>query len=78
MTDNIFNYEIYPNVYEKDQIFDKKNINLQTQKNIIYPRLDIGIGEIGYGKNSGGKRIHVDNPQRLISILFYGRIHCIS
>ena len=25
----------------------------------------------GYGKNSGGKGIHVDNPQRLISILFY-------
>ena len=29
------------------------------------------MGILGYGKNTGGKGIHVDNPQRLISILLY-------
>tara|TARA_B110000027_G_scaffold133884_1_gene163726 strand:- start:2635 stop:3063 length:429 start_codon:yes stop_codon:yes gene_type:complete len=29
------------------------------------------MGILGYGKKTGGKGIHVDNPQRLISILIY-------
>ena len=29
------------------------------------------MGEKGYGIKTGGNGIHVDNPQRLISILFY-------
>jgi len=29
------------------------------------------MGLLGYGKDTGGKGIHVDNPQRLISILLY-------
>ena len=39
--------------------------------NFIYPRLDIGIGEAGYGKKLGGGGIHIDNPQRIISIIFF-------
>ena len=29
------------------------------------------MGLLNYGKDTGGKGIHVDNPQRLISILLY-------
>jgi len=29
------------------------------------------MGKEGYGKDNGGKGIHVDNPQRLICLLFF-------
>ena len=44
---------------------------LKEGKNILYSRLDIGYGGKGYGVNNGGAGPHVDNPQRLISILAY-------
>lgn len=37
----------------------------------LYPRLDLGYGGKGYGIQSGGSGIHVDNWPRLISILYY-------
>ena len=37
----------------------------------LYPRVDIGYGVVGYGKNSGGRGIHIDNLPRLISIMVF-------
>ena len=67
---DVRNLEINNNPYEIGEIFNKKNF---TKKNdfFLYPRLDIGLGEKGYGIKTGGSGIHIDNPQRLISILFY-------
>jgi len=45
--------------------FQKKN------KSYFYSRLDIGFGKKNYGADSGGKGPHIDNPQRLISVLFF-------
>jgi hypothetical protein len=37
----------------------------------LFPRLDLGIGRVGYGKVNGGKGVHVDNLTRVVSILVY-------
>ncbi len=37
----------------------------------LYPRIDIGYGGVGYGLHNGGRGVHIDRPQRLISIMFY-------
>ncbi len=37
----------------------------------LFPRLDLGIGRVGYGKVNGGRGIHVDNITRIVSILVY-------
>ena len=62
--------EIKKEPFEVGQIFNKKNFK-KEEKSFLFPRLDIGLGESGYGINTGGSGIHIDNPQRLISILFY-------
>ena len=56
--------------FEVGKIFNKENFKKKNNF-FLFPRLDIGFGEEGYGIKTGGKGIHVDNPQRLISILFY-------
>ena len=56
--------------YEVNSIISKHNLKKKND-NFLYPRLDIGIGEIGYGKKFGGGGIHIDNPQRIISIIFF-------
>ena len=68
---NVFDYNLDCNPYEVHKIYSKKDLEENFKMKILYPRLDIGAGIKGYGKNTGGKGIHVDNPQRLISILFY-------
>tara|TARA_B100000989_G_C19468646_1_gene439603 strand:+ start:163 stop:1014 length:852 start_codon:yes stop_codon:yes gene_type:complete len=70
LTENIFEYSIIPDPYEINGIIGKKELKNNYDK-FLYPRLDIGVGTKGYGKNNGGGGIHIDNPQRLISILFY-------
>jgi len=52
------------------KVFNKKNFK-KKEDLFLFSRLDIGSGEAGYGIKTGGGGIHVDNPQRLISILFY-------
>ena len=67
---DVRNLEINQTPFEVGEIFNKKN--LKTKEDFfLYPRLDIGFGEKDYGIKTGGKGIHIDNPQRLISILFY-------
>jgi len=70
LTENILTYHIKPEPFEVGRIIGKKEFKKNNNK-FFYPRLDIGLGLEGYGKNSGGGGIHIDNPQRLISMLFY-------
>ena len=67
---NIKNTPLNTQPYEVNGIMSKHNLKKKND-NFLYPRLDIGIGEVGYGKNFGGGGIHIDNPQRIISILFF-------
>ena len=58
--------------FEKGAVFNSKNLDIKKEKDIfIFPRLDVGVGVKNYGIDTGGKGPHIDNPQRLISILFY-------
>ena len=45
--------------------------NLYDTEPFLFPRMDIGIGRLDYGKVNGGRGIHVDNLTRLVSILVY-------
>lgn len=56
--------------FEVGKIYNKQSFK-KKGNSFLYPRLDIGMGEKGYGIKTGGSGIHIDNPQRLISILFY-------
>tara|TARA_B100001057_G_scaffold458674_1_gene508145 strand:+ start:3598 stop:4455 length:858 start_codon:yes stop_codon:yes gene_type:complete len=59
-------------IFEKGAVFNNKNLGNKSSKDIfIFPRLDIGVGVKNYGIDTGGRGPHIDNPQRLISILFY-------
>tara|TARA_A100001015_G_scaffold45173_1_gene49769 strand:+ start:576 stop:1433 length:858 start_codon:yes stop_codon:yes gene_type:complete len=68
---DILKYKIKSDPFETEKILSKLDIKENSPDEILYPRLDLGMGTLGYGKNTGGKGIHVDNPQRLISILLY-------
>ena len=69
---NIFEYKIVEQALEKNKIFNKIDIQKSNKKNCqLYSRIDLGMGKKDYGLINGGKGIHVDNPQRLISIIFY-------
>ena len=46
------------NLFDKDEPF-------------LFPRIDIDIGNVNYGKIYGGGGIHVDNANRLFSCLLY-------
>lgn len=46
-------------------------IEENTDKFILYPRFDIGVGKLNYGLTNGGGGIHTDNRNRLISILYF-------
>lgn len=70
LTENVLSYPIKTAPYEVNGIIGKNNFKKKKNK-FLYPRLDIGLGTKGYGKSNGGGGIHIDNPQRLISILFY-------
>lgn len=43
----------------------------QTLRFYTYGRIDIGVAHQGYGINNGGRGVHIDNKQRLISGLLY-------
>ena len=68
--DDINLYEKKSDPFEVNGIIHKSNLKKKNSK-FIYPRLDIGLGKENYGKKNGGAGIHIDNPQRLVSILFY-------
>ena len=64
-------HQIQPIPFEIKKIISENDIQDDENEKILYPRLDLGMGLLNYGKDTGGKGIHVDNPQRLISILLY-------
>ena len=67
---NVSSSSIRAQPYELNGVIGKKTFTNKGES-FLYPRIDIGLGMEGYGKNNGGGGIHIDNPQRLISILFY-------
>ena len=67
---NPFNFKIIEKPYEGKKVIDKNSLT-DKDKGSVYSRIDIGIGKKNYGVTTGGGGIHVDNPQRLISLLFY-------
>ena len=70
--DDIFEYKIVEEALEKNKIFNKVDIQSSHKENCnLYSRIDLGMGKKGYGLINGGKGIHVDNSQRLISMIFY-------
>lgn len=40
-------------------------------KPFLYSRIDIGVATSGYGIHNGGRGVHIDNRQRIISGLLY-------
>lgn len=59
---------LHPEPYEKRNLIHHRNL---AKTAFLFPRLDIGIGRVGYGKVNGGHGIHTDNLTRLVSILVY-------
>jgi hypothetical protein len=62
-------WEIRPEPYEGRSMLTRERA--PAKETFLFPRLDLGIGRLGYGKVNGGKGVHVDNATRLISILVY-------
>ena len=56
---------------EIGKVFNIKNFQNNNSQPYLYSRLDLGFGKKEYGISTGGKGPHIDNPQRLISILIY-------
>ena len=61
--------ELRPEPYEGRAMLTRERA--AAKETFLFPRLDLGIGRVGYGKVNGGKGVHVDNATRLISILVY-------
>jgi hypothetical protein len=57
--------------YELSEVFGINNFKKKKKEFFFYPRLDIGYGRKNYGVFNGGSGPHIDNPQRLISILIF-------
>jgi len=68
---NIFDFKLHPEPFEHKIIDQRTLLKSKYTEDFLYPRIDIGIGKEGYGKDDGGSGIHVDNPQRLICLLFF-------
>lgn len=60
---------IRPEPYETRRKITVKNVG--NGERFLFPRLDLGIGKLNYGREHGGGGIHVDNLTRLVSILVY-------
>jgi len=55
--------------YERRKMLGPRQIGEGSA--FLFPRLDLGIGKLGYGTDTGGSGVHVDNLTRLVSILVY-------
>jgi len=71
LIDNPIKFEKISKPVEVGKIFNKNNFQNNTSKPFLYSRLDLGYGKKDYGISTGGKGPHIDNPQRLISVLIY-------
>jgi hypothetical protein len=64
-------FDLVSKPVEIGSVFNNYNFEKQKVKPYVYSRLDIGYGGKNYGVDTGGRGPHIDNPQRIISILFY-------
>tara|TARA_A100001015_G_scaffold285560_1_gene353212 strand:+ start:159 stop:881 length:723 start_codon:yes stop_codon:yes gene_type:complete len=64
-------YNFFSKPYELSEVFGIKNFEKKNDEFFFYPRLDVGYGKKNYGLFNGGSGPHIDNPQRLISILIF-------
>jgi len=64
-------FDIVSEPVEVGKVFNINNFQKDKSKPCLYSRLDLGYGIKNYGLNTGGRGPHIDNPQRLISILIY-------
>lgn len=46
-------------------------LDSKVTEKFLYSRIDVGVAGPGYGINNGGRGVHVDNKQRIISGLLY-------
>ena len=70
LIEDISEFKIKSSPTEVGNIFNLESFQIDNNK-YLYPRLDIGFGKKGYGIKTGGRGPHIDNPQRLISVLIY-------
>lgn len=71
LMDNPNNFTFKAEPYEIGKVYNLNNFEKNNDTSYLYSRLDLGYGKERYGEDSGGRGPHIDNPQRLISILFY-------
>lgn len=71
LIDDPIKFKIVPTPIEIGQVFNIENYEKNKNDPFLFPRLDLGYGKKNYGVNTGGNGPHIDNPQRLISILIY-------
>jgi hypothetical protein len=64
-------FDIISKPVEIGKVFNLDNFQNNSSKEYLYSRLDLGFGKVNYGLSTGGKGPHIDNPQRLISVLIY-------
>lgn len=62
-------YPIYSQPYELREGLSADG--LPSQKPFLFNRMDLGVGGLGYGRDNGGKGIHIDNYNRIVSALIY-------
>lgn len=83
----MFDLEIDAKVSSGELLFDPRSLPIRpepfearTKINVdrvgskdpfLFPRLDLGVGRLNYGREHGGGGVHVDNLTRLISTLVY-------
>ena len=71
LIDSPKNFEKKNEPVEIGKVFNLNNFQNNSSKPFLYSRLDLGYGKKDYGVDTGGRGPHIDNPQRLISILIY-------
>tara|TARA_B100000315_G_C14510341_1_gene556654 strand:+ start:419 stop:1243 length:825 start_codon:yes stop_codon:yes gene_type:complete len=71
LIDNPKEFDIITRPIEVGKVFNIDNFQKNQSKPFLYSRLDLGYGKKNYGVDTGGRGPHIDNPQRLISILMY-------
>ncbi len=65
------NVNFHSKPYELSEVLGINNFENKNDGLFFYPRLDVGYGKKNYGLFNGGSGPHIDNPQRLISILIF-------
>lgn len=57
--------------FRATHIEGRGGLSAVTDEVFLYGRMDIGFGLVGYGRENGGRGVHIDMPQRIVSGLLY-------